>query len=189
MMAAEGSGNRLPDDEIAPNLGLIWTPDTAERAHYSSLEPDPEAQVDMRTWARMFFQMKALDKWEEIYAYAQLPDQEITVEFPVYGSYNADGPCTSMLCGFDQFITDGTEIAGRRGLTLECDIQRPGYIKVHEAIVAQPDKIESDERLSGCTPLEEAKEGTYMTKDGKDVGYRFATYVLDQAQLKLFVIY
>jgi hypothetical protein len=130
----------------------------------------------------MFYQMTALDdEWREAQAFGELPGEDIMVEFPVYGSFNDEGPCRTIYCSFVEVMTDEAEVTGRRGFTVGFDVTRPGYITLHEGIVALPEKLDRDERLADCEPIEPPEEGLYMASEGGSVGYRFTSYVMPQS--------
>lgn len=177
----EFSGSGLAPDEVAPNLSLIWKPESAVHEHYSAITPDPEAQIDMRTWAKMFAKIQDLDQCDG-YAYAVLAGEEIVAEFPVNGSFNphTGKACTSIYVSFNEFMSEGTEIIGRRGFSFEFDLIRPGYVTVSEGVIAPTDKITQHDRLIGLPEIEQVDEGVYMTSEGKGVGYRFGSYVMNQ---------
>jgi hypothetical protein len=181
MTSGEFSGSGIPQDELAPNLAMIWEHEEFEPQHYSTLTPDPEATVDMRLWAKLFAQMKAFDQWGEISAYGQLPDQDIVIGFPGDGVWVGDGPDVWMRASFNQFTTDEDQIVGRRGFTLEFDLTRPGYVRAFEGVVSHAEHLKPHDLLAESELKEPAQEGLYMAKNGSSVGYRFAEYAVSQS--------
>ena len=181
MAGGEFPGSGIPQEELAPNLAMIWEHKEFEPQHYSTLTPDPEATVDMRTWAKLFAQMKAFDQWGEMSAYGQLPDQDIVIEFPGYGVWVGDGADVWIRLSFNQFATDEQHVVGRRGFSLEFDLTRPGYVKAFEGIVSNAEQLKPHDLLTESELKKPAQEGLYMAKDGSSVGYRFAEYAVSQA--------
>jgi hypothetical protein len=181
MTSGEFSGSDIPQDELAPHLAMIWKHEEFEPQHYSALTPDPEATIDMRTWAKLFSQMRAFDRWEEIESYGQLPDQDIIVTLPCYGVWVGDGADVWVRLSFRQFVTDGPHSVGSQSFTLEFDMTRPGYVRAYEGVITHPEHTKPHELLANSELEKPADEGLYLAKDGSSVGYRFAEYVVSQA--------
>lgn len=152
----------------------------AKPVHYSNLSPGPEAQIDLKTWSRMYHLMCALSPWEETPAHGVSSDEAISVSFPVCGLMTEEGPVTSLSAAFTRNIAEGDEVHTRTGFELKFDLTRPGYVTVFEAAVGLPENIPRHTRFHNGQEPNEREPKAYEASTGDSIAFWEQHYVLSQ---------
>ncbi len=168
----------FPPDEAAPTLSTYYDMEPTAPVHYSKLKQDPEAQLDLKTWARMYYQLCHLDSGENVQTYAFSGDEAISVRLPVRGEMDSEGYITYVSASFTRSLTDGDKVHTRTGFELKFDLLRPGYVTVFEAAVGLPETIPRTTRFEVAGEPEVIEPGLYMASTGDSVAFWDEDYLL-----------
>jgi hypothetical protein len=169
--------NGFPVEETAPTLDYYKSPEPQEPFHVSELTPDPEAQVDLSTWAKLYHQMTHLSEWGKTPALGETPESLIHIDFPVAGLHVGNMPVTWLTMSAGGALENETGVVeGRHQTSVFFDLTRPGVITVSDIFITVPEAMPKTTHFEAVGEPKEVKSGLYMAKDGASVAFTELEY-------------
>lgn len=175
----------LPE-EVAPVLDFSGE---APLTHVDELEPVEDANLSLRTWAKLHRAIISLASRKEYVTYATAPGAHIRIEVPVEGDLVS--PSFEQYSAIDVTLAQpltspDLHINGVALSRLSFDYRFPGVVEVVERIIAYPEAGKPDGVFGGRLYPKMWTE-TYTGSDGETVTVAWRNYDINEAGVEKLI--
>lgn len=181
---------QFPPEETAPVLDPYFSTNPRPPFHVSELTPDPEATVDLKTWAKLYYQMEHLTLWDETPALATTPDTSISVDFPIAGVWVGTEGLTWLTLSVGSDLKDEKgEVEGRLSTNVTFDLKKPGVVTATDTIICMPEAVPTGTRFAPEVDPSIEVDGLYMADDASGVAFRGIKYIIGESGAKEIITF